>query len=123
MITFALGDFISAKLIKPNVQRVRPCNEVSLSKSIIKRVPCGSGYSFPSAHATNHFAIALFLIGIFYRDWKWILPLGLIWAALVAFAQVYVGVHYPLDTLAGALLGTAIGLITSTFYKKIQPQN
>lgn len=122
LITFATGDLIASRVIKLNVQRVRPCNEINLASTVIKRVPCGSGYSFPSAHATNHFAIALFLIGIFYRKWKPILPLALAWATSIAFAQVYVGVHYPIDTLCGAVLGTCIGLIISTIYKKLQPE-
>lgn len=122
LITFAMGDLIASRIIKPNVQRIRPCNEISLASTVIKRVPCGTGYSFPSAHATNHFAIALFLIGVFYHKWKSILPLALIWAASIAFAQVYVGVHYPIDTLAGAILGICIGLFTSTIFKKLQPE-
>ncbi|RYD69937.1 MAG: phosphatase PAP2 family protein, partial [Sphingobacteriales bacterium] len=89
---------------------------------IIHRVPCGSGYSFPSAHATNHFAIAIFLIFVFYSKWKPVLPLGLFWAFIISFSQIYVGVHYPVDTMVGALLGTTIGLITASIYKKLQPQ-
>ncbi len=122
LLTFATGDIIASRVIKPRVKRVRPCNEINLTSTIIKRVPCGSGYSFPSAHATNHFAIALFLIGIFYRKWRPILPLALGWAALIAFAQIYVGVHYPFDTFAGAILGSCIGLLISFIYKKLQPQ-
>ncbi len=121
LVTFSMGDLIASRLVKPNVKRIRPCNEITLTNTIIKRIPCGTGYSFPSAHATNHFAIALFLIGVFYRKWKPILPLALAWAALIAFAQIYVGVHYPLDTLGGAMLGTCIGLSISTIFKKLQP--
>lgn len=121
LVTFGLGDLIASRLIKPNVARIRPCNEVSLTNDIIHRVPCGTGYSFPSSHATNHFGIAVFLICLFYRRWKAILPIGLAWAALVCFAQIYVGVHYPIDTLAGALLGTGIALFTFYIYQKIKP--
>lgn len=121
LITFALGDLTASRIIKPHVQRIRPCNEINLSSTIIKRVPCGSGYSFPSAHATNHFAIALFLIGVFYKKWKAILPLGLLWAGSIAFAQVYVGVHYPVDVFSGILLGTCIGLLVSFIFRKLQP--
>lgn len=121
LVTFAMGDLIASRLIKPAVARIRPCNEVSLSNEIIHRVPCGSGYSFPSSHATNHFGIAVFLICLFYRRWKPILPLGLAWAFIISFAQIYVGVHYPIDTFAGALLGTCIGLFTYYLYKKLQP--
>ncbi|MCX2575430.1 phosphatase PAP2 family protein [Pedobacter sandarakinus] len=121
LFTFAVGDTVASKLIKPFVARVRPCNDFSLSSQIIHRVPCGSGLSFPSSHATNHFAIAVFLICIFYPKWKPILPLGIFWAFIISFAQVYVGVHYPLDVTAGALLGTVIGILCSQFFKKLQP--
>ncbi|RZL15228.1 MAG: phosphatase PAP2 family protein, partial [Pedobacter sp.] len=83
------------------------------------RVPCGSGYSFPSAHATNHFGIAVFLILVFYKKWKPILPLGLLWAFSIAFAQVYVGVHYPVDIICGSLLGTLLGFISFRLVKII----
>lgn len=122
LFTFALGDLVASRLIKPFVSRVRPCNDLSLANDIIHRVPCGSGLSFPSAHATNHFAIAVFLICIFYSRWKPILPIGLFWAAIISFAQVYVGVHYPIDVTVGALLGTTIGLITSRIFKTLQPE-
>jgi undecaprenyl-diphosphatase len=79
-------------------------------------VPCGSGYSFPSAHATNHFALAVFSALTMKRLVKNIWPIAITWAALVAYAQVYVGVHFPLDVFCGALLGTAVGMITSRLY-------
>ncbi|HWW42843.1 phosphatase PAP2 family protein [Pedobacter sp.] len=120
LLTFAIGDAFSSRCIKPFVARPRPCNDIVLSTELIHRVPCGSGYSFPSAHATNHFGIAVFLILIFYDRWKPILPIGLAWAFIISFAQIYVGVHYPIDTLAGAVLGTLLGLLTSTIYKKLQ---
>ena len=117
LLTFALGDLISSRIIKPNVSRVRPCNEVSLTGQIIPRVPCGSGKSFPSSHATNHFGIAVFLIGVFYRKWKAILPVGIIWAASISFAQVYVGVHYPIDVFCGMILGILLGLLSISNYR------
>ncbi|TDQ07018.1 phosphatase PAP2 family protein [Pedobacter metabolipauper] len=122
LVTFAIGDLMASRLIKPLAGRIRPCNDISLATDIIHRVPCGSGYSFPSAHATNHFAIAVFLIFLFYDKWKPILPIALLWAFIISFSQVYVGVHYPVDTMAGAILGTLIGLTTSKIYKKLQPQ-
>lgn len=122
LVTFAIGDLVASRVIKPTVARIRPCNEITLANDIIHRVPCGSGYSFPSAHATNHFAIAVFLIFVFYHRWKPILPIGLFWAFIISFSQIYVGVHYPIDTMAGAILGTLIGLLTSKIYKKLQPQ-
>jgi undecaprenyl-diphosphatase len=110
VITFGISDFISSSVIKPNVQRLRPCNETEIKTKVNNLVDCGTGYSFPSSHATNHFAIAVFLIMMFYHKWKIILPIGILWAASISFAQIYVGVHYPIDILTGGLLGSSIGL-------------
>ncbi len=118
LLTFAIGDLTSSRLIKKNVKRIRPCNEAALSAQIIHRVACGTGYSFPSSHATNHFAIAVFLIGVFYKRWKPIAPFAVFWAVVIGFAQIYVGVHYPIDIIAGAMLGALIGLFTLFIYKK-----
>lgn len=116
LVTFGLGDFTSASIIKPEVMRVRPCNDVPFKEQVTTRVRCGSGYSMPSSHATNHFAIGVFILMLFRRQWKPIVWLSIVWAASISFAQIYVGVHYPGDILVGAMLGTAIGLFTSWLY-------
>jgi len=121
LMTFGLGDFFSASVIKPQVMRVRPCNDVPFKEQVKVRVRCGSGYSMPSSHATNHFAMALFFLMVFRRTWKPIIWLSLTWAVAVSFAQMYVGVHYPFDILAGAALGTLIGLFTSSLFLFFQP--
>jgi len=113
-LTFGITDFFSSSIIKPSVQRLRPCNDPEIKADVKNLIACGSGYSFPSSHASNHFGLAVFLILMFYPKWKLILPLGLFWAASISFAQVYVGVHYPVDILAGAILGGMIGHIMST---------
>ena len=64
-----------------------------------------SASAFPSGHATRAFAVALFL-SLRLRDWRWGVPL-FAYAALVAVSRVYVGVHWPSDILAGAVLGLA----------------
>jgi undecaprenyl-diphosphatase len=109
LITFGLCDFLSASVIKPNIKRIRPCNETEIKAEVISRVDCGTGYSFPSSHATNHFGIAVFLIMMFHHKWKTILPIGIFWAASISFSQIYVGVHYPTDVLTGSILGSSIG--------------
>jgi membrane-associated phospholipid phosphatase len=110
-LTFGCTDFISSSLIKPTVQRLRPCNDPEIKSDVKNLIDCGSGYSFPSSHASNHFGLAVFLIVMFFSKWKLILPIGLLWAASISFAQVYVGVHYPVDILAGSMLGGMIGFI------------
>lgn len=117
LIAVGLADFTSSTLIKKNIQRIRPCNDVHLRESVRARAPCGSGYSFTSSHAANHFAVAVYLSGalggaFFFR----LRLLLLLWASLVAFSQVYVGVHYPGDVLGGAALGAAVGWwVVNTF--------
>jgi undecaprenyl-diphosphatase len=94
-------------LIKKAVERERPCQVDNLNAK--SRIHCGQGYSFPSSHATNHFGIAMFLFLLFsIFSYRYLL---FFWAGLISVSQVYVGVHYPSDILAGALLGLLIGFI------------
>jgi undecaprenyl-diphosphatase len=118
-ICFALCDYISAGIIKEAVMRLRPCNDPinALQRRLL--VECGSGYSFPSSHATNHFGMSLFLYFTFGTFYKWIKPVVIIWAALVAYAQVYVGVHYPIDVVTGAFIGSIIGYIMARLFNKL----
>ncbi|MDX1684662.1 MAG: phosphatase PAP2 family protein [Saprospiraceae bacterium] len=108
--TVTITDTVSSKLIKPSVERVRPCNDESIKQEVILRARCGGGYSFTSSHATNHFGLsmALFLLLGNRIAWRWLIFL---WAALVSYAQIYVGVHYPLDILGGAVLGVMLGYL------------
>lgn len=79
----------------------------------VKRVPCSNGFSFTSSHATNHFALGTFFFLLFsFTAYRF---LFLVWAGVISFAQVYVGVHYPVDVICGALLGILIGFISFKF--------
>lgn len=117
-ITFALCDYISAGIIKEAVMRLRPCNDPIDALHVRLLVECGSGYSFPSSHATNHFGMSLFLYFTFGRFYKWVKPIVIVWAVLVAYAQVYVGVHYPIDVFTGAIIGSVIGFIVAKLFNK-----
>ncbi|TAF44291.1 MAG: phosphatase PAP2 family protein [Sphingobacteriales bacterium] len=113
----AFADFTSASVIKKTVKRPRPCNDLAFMQRVTIRVPCGTGFSFPSTHATDHFAIALFLITLFFKKYKYTIIILLSWAFLIAFAQVYVGVHFPTDVLCGTLYGALIGCSFASFFK------
>ncbi len=116
-LLIGISDNVSSQLIKKNVRRIRPCNDETV-ENVHRLISCGSGYSFPSTHAVNHFVVATFLsltLGQFYKKIR--LPLYL-WAASVALGQVYVGVHYPLDILCGALIGVLIAWLGAKLYFK-----
>ncbi len=109
LVTAACTDLVGARIFKAGFERLRPCNDPEIAgyvRMVLGR--CSGGYSFVSNHAINHFGIAAFFFVTFkaFLNYAWVLY---IWAALIGFAQIYVGVHYPFDVLFGALLGTAIG--------------
>jgi len=106
VVAVALSDQITCSLLKPLIGRVRPCN--ALPADQVRLLVGRSGaYSFPSAHASNSFAMATVVCWRFPR----VAPVAFTVAGLVAYSRVYVGVHYPLDVLAGALLGIVVGRV------------
>jgi membrane-associated phospholipid phosphatase len=117
--TVVLTDFVSSTLIKENIWRLRPCNNPDLSSWINIMV----GYrpqssSFTSSHAANHFGIATFLYLSLKEEFgKWPM-LFFLWAFAISYAQVYVGVHYPLDVIAGTGIGLLIGYLTGRLFNK-----
>jgi len=96
----ALADFTAAA-IKALVDRPRPPVRYPLPKAL---VPVPHDASFPSGHAATSFAAATMLSFAFPA----LAPALLILAAAVAFSRVYVGVHYPLDIVGGAVLGVLV---------------
>lgn len=119
VLTVVVTDQLSSSVIKPWVHRLRPCNDPSFSDQVHLLVSCGGGFSFVSSHAANHFGFACFLIVLLQQRFRWMLPVALAWAAIVSFAQIYVGLHYPADVLCGAALGTAVGILTGNICKFI----
>jgi len=121
VLTAALADLVSSQLIKPNIIRMRPCGDETVSQQIRFLVNyCPHSSSFTSSHATTHFAQAMFFF-LTLRPvmGKWA-PVFFVWAFIIAYTQVYVGVHYPFDVFCGALLGCAIGfMVSNLFHKRI----
>ncbi len=118
-LTAGVSDTLSSRVVKPAVVRLRPCNDPELKSEVRLLVHCGSGYSFTSSHAANHFAFAAFVfctLGFLHRRARW---LWWIWAASIAYAQVYVGVHYPADIAGGAVLGMAVGFLAAGLYLRL----
>lgn len=116
--TAALADIISSQLIKENIQRLRPCRDPAVSNAIRFFVNyCPKSSSFTSSHATSHFAQAMFFFQTLRHFGKWSY-LFFFWAFCIAYSQVYVAVHYPLDVIAGGLIGSFLGLGMAKLYRK-----
>jgi undecaprenyl-diphosphatase len=118
LLTVTITDIVSSHFFKPLFGRLRPCNNPDLADSIRLLVDhCGQNGSFTSSHATNHFGIAIFILFTLEKVWGKFNYLFILWATVICFAQVYVGVHYPFDVIGGALLGSAIGYFMAKGFK------
>lgn len=120
-LSAGVADFTTGVIAKNEIKRLRPCRDPIVAQTDTVRVTCGTGYSFPSTHASDHFAMAAFLCFVFYKKWRWIWLWGVLWAGSISFAQVYVGVHFPIDVIAGTLYGILVGWSLSLVFKKFQP--
>jgi undecaprenyl-diphosphatase len=105
--------------VKNTFERLRPCHDLIMRQNLHLLVnSCGGKYGFISSHATNHFAIAVF-VSFFLKSYSRILlPVLIFWAFSISFSQVYVGVHYPLDVLVGAVIGSLFGFVFSKYTNK-----
>ena len=104
ILLILVSDQISSNVIKKIFARPRPCHIIDgfpVVDHIRLLVDCGSGYSFPSSHAVNNFAVGTFL-SYYYRKWTWAY---LSFATIIAFSRMSVGVHYPSDVIGGAVIG------------------
>lgn len=142
VLAVGINDGLVCRTLKEAVGRPRPNDSVSGVRTIdlaratprmlalalplrvkISKVdtPASRGKSFPSSHAANCFALATVLC-VFYRRRGWIAFLP---AVVVAFSRMYVGVHWPLDVLAGCAAGIVCGLaaafILKTIWKQLAP--
>ena len=114
ILAATLADQLSVA-IKNLVERLRPCHEPSL-QSLVHLVngECGGLYSFVSSHATNSFNVALLSL-LFIRK-RWFTISIILWALVVGYSRIYLGVHYPGDVICGSILGALIGWSVYSLY-------
>jgi len=103
-------DQFSSGLMKPYFERLRPGHHPDF-KDLVSLVnnSRGGGYSFISGHATNSFGFAVLLLLIFKN--RWVTSVALIWAGLIAYSRIYLGMHFISDVVGGAISGTLIAMI------------
>lgn len=110
--TIVITDLLSSWVIKPIFHRLRPCNDPIFKSQVRLLINCPAfdSWSFTSSHATNHVGMAAFFFITLKKYVKNGRYLFFIWAFIIGYAQIYVGVHYPFDIIVGAIIGMAIGL-------------
>lgn len=98
-------DQVTSSLMKPYFERLRPCKDPLLEDLILVAGDCRGSFGFASGHAANAFGLAGFF---FFLEKSRFTMILLVWASLVAYSRIYLGVHYPGDVVAGSLVGLTL---------------
>ncbi|WP_340077459.1 phosphatase PAP2 family protein [Leptobacterium sp. I13] len=109
-----------ANVFKYGVARLRPCHDETVMNSMrLVKAYCGGKFSYFSAHAANSFAVATFFAILFRPYVKWFSVVLVIWALMVAYSRIYIGVHFPMDIITGISVGLLIGWLFFILVQKI----
>lgn len=99
-------------LFKYGFQRLRPCYaEDLIGKMRLVKSGCGGRYGYFSGHASNSMAVAIFIGLTLKTRFKYLIYILGIWAILMGYSRIYIGVHYPLDVVSGLLFGGTVGFL------------
>ena len=91
-----------ANIFKDSIQRLRPCyNESIIDSMRLVKENCGGKYGFFSAHASNSFSLAIFFGLLFINRIRYIIMITVVYASLISYSRIYLGVHYPIDIIFG----------------------
>lgn len=115
--TFTMADLLSVHLFKNVFERLRPCHVEELKAVIYSLENCGGQYGFISNHAANAFAFAMFTAWFFKN--RYFTVMIFFWAVCVSYSRIYVGKHFPLDVVCGAIFGVICQQMILLLYKGI----
>ncbi len=108
-LTVGVSDLTAKYCFKEVFERSRPTHHLMLMDQLhLVNDYKGGAYGFISSHASNMFSIAAMVFLFIGKKHKLLFWLLLIWASLIGYSRVYLGVHYPSDVFVGALVGCAI---------------
>lgn len=115
-LVITASDQFSVHLFKEVFMRLRPCHDPEISGLVhIVNNHCGGKFGFVSSHAANTFALAMLTSGLFKNIYfTWFI---FVWATIVSYSRIYLGVHYPGDIIGGALLGIFLGWVVFLLYQ------
>lgn len=105
------ADQTCATLIRPEIGRLRPANLNNPLSSFVHVVNGyrGGRYGFPSCHAANTFALAVFMSLVIRHKWFTVMMFS--WAFIVSYSRMYLGVHYFGDLFCGATIGSLFAVL------------
>lgn len=117
-LVFILCDQASSHIIKPLVARPRPTHYPGIMEHVRTLFGyTGGQYGFISGHATNSFGFAIFT-SLLFRN-RFFTIIILVWASIIAYSRIYLGVHFISDIVGGIIAGIAIGFLVYKGYKYI----
>lgn len=119
VLVIVLADQFTSSFMKPFFGRLRPCHDPDMMFSIHLIGSCGGRFGFASAHAANSFGLATFCYLLMHKQF---IKTGyfFVWALLVSYSRIYLGVHYLADVLIGAALGVLFALIIFRIFRYFQ---
>jgi undecaprenyl-diphosphatase len=120
MVTIAILILVTdqlANFFKYGVQRLRPCYDEEIGGLVrLVKDSCGGRFGYFSAHAGNSFAVAYFFRALLKSSYTYLGFFLIIWAMVVAYSRIYIGVHFPLDVLTGTITGILLGAVFFKLY-------
>ncbi len=113
-LTILIADQFTSGFLKPLMERLRPCHDPRWEGLMHNYERCGGLYGFVSSHAANTFGMATFLnlkLRGKVKNLRWLF----LYAIVVSYTRIYLGVHYPFDIVLGATIGVLVGWISWFF--------